>query len=125
MKIQARRLLVRVRLVGRNISVFENALIDTGAAFTVIPPEIADLLELELNRDYPKATLVTASGIIEAPVKVLNGIEVADIKVEELLVVTHKIPDPAPLKILLGMNFIEKIKLTVDGKNGTFNLEDS
>ena len=97
---------------------------DAGAAFTVIPPEIADLLELELNRDYPKATLVTASGIIETPVKVLNRIEVVDIRVEKLPVVMHKIPDPAPLKILLGMNFIEKIKLIVDGKNGTFNLED-
>jgi len=124
MKIQARRLLVRVRLVGKKISLFENALVDTGAAFTVIPPEIADLLELELDRDYPKATLVTASGIIEAPVKVLNAVEVADIRVEKLPVVTHKIPDPAPLKILLGMNFIEKAKLIVDGKNEAFSLED-
>lgn len=31
MKIEARRLLVRVRLVGRKVSVFENAIIDTGA----------------------------------------------------------------------------------------------
>jgi len=54
----------------------------------------------------------------------LNGIEVADIKVGKLSVVMHKIPDPAPLKMLLGMNFIEEIKLTVDGKKGTFNLED-
>lgn len=42
MKIQARRLLVRVKLVGKKLSIFENALIDTGAAFTVIPPETAD-----------------------------------------------------------------------------------
>ena len=124
MKIRARRLLVKVRLVGKKMSVFEDALIDTGAAFTVVPPEIADLLELELNRDYPRATLVTASGVIEASVKVLDRIEVAGVKVERLPVVTHKIPDPAPLKILLGMNFMEKVRLVVDGKKGTFDLED-
>jgi len=111
-------------LTGRKFSAFEAAIIDTGAAFTVIPPETADFLELELSKDYPKATLITASGIIETPVKILNKIEVANIKVENLPVVIHKIPDPAPVKILLGMNIIEKTKLTVNGKYGTFNLED-
>lgn len=124
MKIEARRLLVRVRLIGRKISVIENAIIDTGAAFTVIPPEIADFLELEVNREYPRATLVTASGIIETPVRILNGMDVAGVRVDLLPVVVHKIPDPAPVKILLGMNFIEKVRLLVDGKNGVFSLED-
>jgi len=49
--------------------------------------------------------------------------EVANIKVETLPVVIHKIPDPAPVKILPGMNFIESVKMIVDGKNGTFDLE--
>ncbi|MEM2105883.1 MAG: retropepsin-like aspartic protease [Candidatus Bathyarchaeia archaeon] len=124
MKIEARRLLVRVRLIGRKISVIENAIIDTGAAFTVIPPEIADFLELEVNREYPRATLVTASGIIETPVRILKGIDVVGIRVDLLPVVVHKIPDPAPVKILLGMNFIEKVRLLVDGKSGVFSLED-
>ena len=104
--------------------VLEDALIDTGAAFTVIPPEIADLLELEVNKDRPRARLVTASGIIETPVKVLDMLEIADIKVEKLPVVIHKIPDPAPIKVLLGMNFIEKVKLIVNGKERKFDLQD-
>ena len=56
MKIQARKLLVKAKLIGRKFSVSEDALMDTGAAFTVIPPETVDYLELELNKDYPKAT---------------------------------------------------------------------
>jgi len=124
MKIEARRLLVRVRLIGRNFSVWEDAVVDTGAAFTVVPPEIADFLELEVDRNYPRATLVTASGIIETSIKVLDGLEVAGIRVEKLPVVVHKIPDPAPIKILLGMNFIERVRLLVDGKGGSFDLED-
>ena len=124
MKIQARKLPVKAQSIGRKLSVSEDAVMDTGAAFAVISPETPDYLELELNKDYPKATLVTASGIIETPVKILNRIEVANIKAKNLPVVIHKIPDPAPVKILLGMNFIKNVKLIVDGKNGTFDLKD-
>jgi predicted aspartyl protease len=113
-----------VRLQGRRFTVFEDALIDTGAAFTVIPPETADFLELETDKDFPKAKLVTASGIIETPVRILEKLEIAGQEAKELQVVVHRIPDPAPIKLLLGMNLIEKMKLIVDGKSNEFKLED-
>jgi len=124
MRIKEKKLISRVKLIGKRFHVYEDALIDTGAAFTVIPPEVTDFLELETDRTLPKAKLVTASGLIEASVKLLVGLEIGDIKKEKLQAVAHKIPDPAPIKILLGMNFIEKVKLTVNGKEGTFNLQD-
>lgn len=124
MEIRERKLISRAKLEGKKLHVLEDVLIDTGAAFTVIPPEIADFLDLEVNRDYPRARLVTASGIIETPVKVLDKLEIGDIKIERLPVVIHKIPDPAPIKVLLGMNFIEKVTLTVNGKEGEFDLQD-
>lgn len=124
MDIREGRLLARVRLEGRRFRVFEDALIDTGAAFTVVPPATSDFLELVTNRAFPKAMLVTASGLIETPVKILEKLEISGIGIEKLPVVVHKIPDPAPIKVLLGMNFIEKVKLTIDGKEGMFNLED-
>jgi predicted aspartyl protease len=124
MKIVARKLITRVKLQGRRFTVFEDALMDTGAAFTVVPPETADYLELTTDRDLPKAKLVTASRIIETPVKVLERLEVAGQEARELQVVIHKIPDPAPIKVLLGMNLIEKMKLIVDGKKNEFKLED-
>ncbi len=85
---------------------------------------IADFLELETDSAFPKAMLVTASGLIEAPVKILEKLEVAGIEIESLPVVVHKIPDPAPIKVLLGMNFIEKVKLRVDGKQDEFEIQD-
>ncbi|MCP8315606.1 MAG: retroviral-like aspartic protease family protein [archaeon] len=124
MEIKEGRLLTRVRLEGKRFRVLEDALIDTGAAFTVIPPVISDFLELETSKAFPKAVLVTASGLIEAPVKILEKLEAAGIEIEKLPVVVHKIPDPAPIKVLLGMNFIEKIKLVINGKGRKFGLED-
>jgi len=85
---------------------------------------IADFLDLETNRAFPKAVLITASGLIEVPVKILERLEVSGLEIEKLSVVVHKIPDPAPIKVLLGMNLIEKIKLIIDGKGGKFNLKD-
>lgn len=124
MDIQEGRLISRVKLEGKKFSIFEDALIDTGSAFTVIPPEIADFLELETNRECPKAQLVTASGLIEPSLKILEKLEAENIIVERLPVVIHEIPDPAPIKVLLGMNFIDKVKLIVDGKGKTFQIQD-
>jgi predicted aspartyl protease len=124
MRISDRKLVLKVSLRGKRFRVSEDAIIDTGASFSVIPPEIADFLELEVDRSFPRARLVTASGVIETSVKVLPELEVAGIKVENLRVVIHKIPDPAPVKILLGMNFIEKINLEIDGKNNSFEIRD-
>lgn len=124
MEIKDGRLVARVRLAGRRFEVFEDALLDTGAGFTVIPPETADFLELPTHEELPKVGLVTASGLIEAAVKVLEKLEMGDISIDKLPVVIHQIPDPAPIKILLGMNFVEAIKLTVNGKEGVFEIED-
>jgi len=122
-KIQKGKLITRVKLKGKKFVVFEDALIDTGAAFTVLPPEIADFLELEINKKFSKATLVTASGLIEPPVKILEELEIDNIRIIKLPVVIHEIPDPAPIKILLGMNFVEKIKLFINGKEKFFEIQ--
>jgi predicted aspartyl protease len=124
MEIVERKLVVRTKLQSKSHTVFEDAIIDTGAAFTVIPTETADFLELEADNQLPKVTLVTASGVIETSVRVLDRLEAAGLETGPLQVVVHKIPDPAPIKVLLGMNFIERTKLIVDGKNRSFTLED-
>jgi len=124
MRVSERKLVLKVSLRGEKSRVSEDAIIDTGASFSVIPPEIADFLELEVDSGFPRARLVTASGVIETSVKVLPEVKVAGIRVENLRVVIHKIPDPSPVKILLGMNFIEKINLEIDGKSNLFKIRD-
>lgn len=86
MEMREGRLVTRVRLEGRRFTVFEDALIDTGASFTVIPPAIADFLELETYGKSPQIPLTTASGLIEVPVRVLGAINVGTQRVEELSV---------------------------------------
>ena len=122
MKIEENKLVVKAQLLGKRF-VEEDALIDTGAAFSVIPPEIDDFLELE-PYEIPKTKLITASGMIEPEVKILEKIVIEEITIEKLPVVIHEIPDPAPIKILLGMNFIKNVNLRINGKENAFNIED-
>jgi len=124
MRIRERKLITRVRLAGKRFHVFEDALIDTGAALTVLPPEICDFLELETDRDFPKARLVTASGLIETPVKILERIDTSNITIRGLQIVAHRIPDPAPIKVLFGMNFVEGVELVINEKEDRFELRD-
>lgn len=124
MKIKGNKLIVKVRLEGRKFYTLENALIDSGSAFTVISPGIADYLQLETFYKWPKISLITASGLIEPSVKVMEGIVVGKIRIKKLPVVIHEIPDPAPIKILLGMNFVQKLNLQINGKKRNFNISD-
>ncbi len=57
MKISNRRLLLRVGLSGKRTRIFEDALIDTGASFTVIPTEVAEYLELKAHQAQPRTLL--------------------------------------------------------------------
>jgi len=123
MEISDSKLIVKVRM-GREKFMWEDALIDTGSAFTVIPPEIDDFLELKPHEEMQKVRLITASGLIEPEVKVLDQVEVAGMKIDNLPVVLHEIPDPAPIKVLLGMNFIERITLLIKGKERIFEIEN-
>ncbi|MFQ6105508.1 MAG: aspartyl protease family protein [Candidatus Hydrothermarchaeaceae archaeon] len=75
MRIEEGKLVTKVKLIGKRF-ILEDALIDTGSAFTVIPPQIADFLELKIFVERPKAELVTASGLIKPEVKILKGLEI-------------------------------------------------
>jgi predicted aspartyl protease len=57
MEIKEGKLILAARLTGKTISVVEDALIDTGSTFTVLPPEIADRLKLGVYRPFIRETL--------------------------------------------------------------------
>jgi len=84
----------------------------------------ADRLRLKIYKEMPKVKLTTASGFIESPVRLLDQIGIGDIRLENVPVVIPRIPDPAPIKILVGMNLLERTKLEVNGKARTFEIRD-
>jgi len=125
MKFQDSKLILKVELFGKKSSIIVEALIDTGAAYTLIPPRIANLLELELDKEEPYVMLSTASGVIGVTKKIINEIKINGLMFKNIPAVIHELPEPTLIKVLIGMNLLMKTKLIVDGKKKEFILENS
>ncbi len=124
MKFDDSKLKVNITFIGSNQMEYETeALIDTGASITIIPPEISDLLELEEDKEMAKMKLVTASGLIEVSRKFVKEVRINNKIFKNVSVAIHQLPDPIEIKVLIGMNLIERMKLVIDGKNKEFDIE--
>lgn len=124
MKLKNGRPILQVTIYGRDNSYTGEALIDTGAAFLVIPPSVDEQLGLETDVDEPTVKLSTASGIIEVEKKIIPKIKIGELVSENIPAVIHELPEPVPIKVLIGMNFLMRTKLTLDGKNKEFDVKD-
>ena len=96
--------------------------IDTGSSITIIPPEIANYLELELDKENPMIKIVTGSGILEIPRKIAEAMKIDNLIFTNFPVGVHEIPKEVETRVLIGMDIINQIKLIVDGKNREFEI---
>lgn len=122
--IKERKLEIRAEFIKSKNRYATQAIFDTGSTVTIIPPEIADYLEFETDRGQPKMTIVTGSGSLEVPRKIADILRIKEMAFRNVIVGVHKIPDPIKIKVLIGMNVIEQIKLIIDGKHRKFEIQN-
>jgi len=96
--------------------------IDTGSSITIVPPEIANYLELELDKENNTMKIVTGSGILEIPRKIAEVMKIKELIFTNFPVGVHELPKEVETRILIGMDIINQIKLIVDGKNKEFEI---
>jgi len=124
MRFEKGKLKVNIEFLGRkNLRYATEAVIDTGSSVTIIPSEIADYLGLEKDRLMPKMKLITGSGQIEVSRMIMPRLKIADIPLTNTPVGIHELPDPIEVKVLIGMNVIEQLKIIIDGKNREFEIK--
>lgn len=58
--------------------------------------------------------IVTANGVIEAPLITVESIELVDVKAEAVDVICHDIPEIAGIEGLLGLSFLKYFRTLVD-----------
>lgn len=116
------KLKVKVVFLKKDLRYATEAIIDTGSTVTVIPPEIADYFNFELDKESPTMTIVTGSGTLEVPRKIVDRIKINDFVFTDVIVGVHELPKQVETKVLIGMNIINQIKLVVDGKNKKFEI---
>ncbi len=121
-----------VRIVGEKATRELRAVLDTGSTYTLIPKK--DAIQLGYTTLYDPlvpslggegAHVVTGSYIIEVPLITLKEIRVGGLTAENVKAVVWDLPEPSGADVLLGTNFLQNFKTTLDYKKGTLTIEET
>ena len=96
-------------------------LLDTGASLTVITPQLLQNLGLDYNHPQRKAWFNTANGVVEAPIFIIDRVSVGSQIVDELEVAVMDL-DSQNISGLLGMNFLQHFRFSIDQHNNVLYL---
>jgi len=97
--------------------------LDTGATYTMIPWDIAEVLGYKPDLSKERIELITASGVERAPIITLNSISVSDKRARNIKVVVHDLPPKSYVDGLLGLSFLRNFKISLDFRNGFLEIE--
>ena len=96
-------------------------ILDTGADQTMVTPQALSKLGIPLDSARRQA-IKGVGGIVEAGVAWVDSVEVGDAKTGPLQVVVHD-ADLRQADGLLGRDFLEQFKVTIDAKESVVTLE--
>jgi aspartyl protease family protein len=88
-------------------------IIDTGSSYTVITPRMAAKLGVEILPNTPRLSIITANGMIQAPLVTLKNVMIGQVQVNEVQAVVQDLGKDLMLSGLLGMNFFKGKSLTI------------
>jgi len=111
---------VPARVNGEPVGVF---ILDTGASYTSLSTSVARRLGIS-NSGNATVRLVTASGIIQAPLALLDEVDIGGAVARHVPIVIHDLPGlPSSVVGLLGMSFLERFRVNLDFGSGLLVLE--
>jgi aspartyl protease family protein len=87
-------------------------LVDTGASYTVITPQMAKSLGVDLTDDLPTVPVTTANGTVEAPLVTLKQVSLGGMQVQNVQAVVADLGDAPQLSGLLGMSFFQGMEIS-------------
>jgi clan AA aspartic protease (TIGR02281 family) len=111
--------LVPASVNGQPIGYF---ILDTGATFTTISRLVAD--RLGVRGGTSRISLSTASGLVQAPLVLLDEVDIGGAASRHIPAVIHDLPNAPPAVVgLLGLSFLERFRVSLDLTSGVLKLE--
>lgn len=80
--------------------------VDTGASFTIIPPKILLQIGLDAAQSSEKETMITANGLVYAPVLEIPLFGALGIELHGFKVLCHDLPPQSSVAGVLGLDFL-------------------
>ncbi|MCR4432262.1 MAG: retroviral-like aspartic protease family protein [Tepidanaerobacteraceae bacterium] len=97
-------------------------ILDTGAVYTVIAWDVAKDIGYDPAASERRMPIVTANGVIEAPLITVESIELVELRAEAVDVICHDIPEIAGIEGLLGLSFLKHFRTLVDYLAGILEI---
>ena len=102
-----RLLLVYTELVGPRGRTLLRLAVDTGASYTMLPPEKLTLVGYAPHTATRTVEILTASGSEWTPLITVTSLRFLGCTVHRLDVVSHSLPPTSPVEGLLGLNALQ------------------
>ncbi len=111
--------LVPAKVNGQPVGYF---ILDTGATFTTVSRLVAD--RLGVAGGIGNVSLATASGMVQAPLALLDEVDIGGAVTRHVPAVIHDLPNAPPTVVgLLGLSFLERFRINLDLTSGVLVLE--
>ena len=104
-----------------NGSTSTRLLLDTGADRTLISPRVLVAAGASLTRGTVAGRLQGATGSADIEAVAIESLEVGQARVGQMLVVSHDI-DQSDIDGLLGRDFLDQFKVTIDSADGVVTI---
>ncbi len=97
-------------------------LVDTGAAFTMLSPHVLEEMQVDLSRPFRYERIVSVHQTARTPIVRLASLQIGAQRVTHIEVLVLSLPTGLQVDGLLGVNFLEKFRTTVEFDRSTLVL---
>jgi clan AA aspartic protease (TIGR02281 family) len=99
-----------------------DVVLDTGAVYTVIAWDVAEDIGYDPAISERRMPIITANGVIEAPLITVASIQMADIRAEAVDAICHDIPEITGIEGLLRLSFLKHFRTSIDYTMGVLEI---
>ena len=115
-------LIFRAKIKSKAGSILLKMALDTGATFTMIPPDAAKAIGVNPALSNRMKEVTTGSGSVHCPLVTIPEFTALGSTVRNLEVFCHTLPPESPVDGLLGLNFLGRFDLRLAFKQGFLEI---